>query len=110
MARPKNVTTIILEKKIAKLNLEIDRLNLELAKKIELEKQELSDSGELPYTAYGVIVDKRDYKLVQIMFNDETNQALVVKTEKIADSKYRADYELKKIIAYGSIFNKKKGV
>lgn len=95
--RKKNPTTVKLERKIKKLEEEIEHLQID-AKKIA------EDNGkDLTCRAYGVILapddnGKRVYQLVELKFDPVTRQALVVNIEYLADTPYRMEYEFKKMI------------
>jgi len=97
MARPKNPTTIKLERKIAKLEEEIE----------ELKKVSTIDENSLTEKGFAVILNQDDkhYYLLDIRFNKETGDGKVVGQKRLSDARYRVDYELRKMFAHGEIIN-----
>ena len=98
--RPKNPTTVKLERKIKKLEEEIDALLNAETNVTEMAKENLKCK------AFGVIVRDKKFNLVEINFDPNTKQAMVVDETHIADSSYRATFHLNKMIAYNEFLNK----
>jgi len=96
--RPKNPTTLKLEKKIKRLEEEIDKL-----KSVE-ENQNLED---LECRAYAIVVRGGHFNLVEVAFDPNSMNAKVVSEEFVSDTAYRASFELNKMVAYGKFINKK---
>lgn len=96
--RPKNPTTVRLEKKIKRLEEEIDKLKT---------TENNSEVEDLNCRAYSVVVRNGHFNLVEVAFDPNTMAARVVSEEFISDTAYRASFELNKMVAYGKFINKK---
>lgn len=83
-----------------------DEVNIVKKRKVKKKVTEVPKK-DLTNEAFGVIfnTNKNVFELVTLMYHPETKQAYVKSVEKLADTKYRALYELEMKIARGLVFN-----
>lgn len=61
----------------------------------------------LTCNALGVIMNEDGtYSLARLKFHPETKQAFVASIEDLADAHYKADFEIKKMLAHGDFIPK----
>lgn len=68
-------------------------------KKVVLPKKDLTMTG------FSVILNekKKCYELVTLKYDLDTKQAFVESSKFLADSEYRAEFELRKMLAHGEL-------
>jgi hypothetical protein len=95
--RPKNPTTLKLERQIKKLEEELDN-----------RKQNSFSAENLEFKGMGFIYDETDkhFKLVNLKYDLETKIACVDSVDNLADSQHMAIFKIKKILTEIFHYNK----
>ena len=81
------------------------RIGVNKKKKKGRKKKVILPKKDLTMTAFSVIMNKKKncYELVILKYDLSSKQAYVKETKYLADTIYRAEFELKKMLAHGNI-------
>lgn len=82
-----------------------ERMNAKKATKKKTSKKKVLPKKDLTSEAFDVIINEKTghYELVIIRYDLASKQAYVHSKEFLADSAYRAEFEIKKLLAHGRI-------
>lgn len=72
-------------------------------RRVGKKKKKVLPKKDLTKTGFSIILIDGTYKLVTLKYDLETKQAYVAGITDFADSRYRADFELKKMMAHGDL-------